>query len=150
VWFGRRIEITFYLRTKRYLRIMTQTSIALLLYIYGTFLITCGIVSVLFIGMKAKTALASGGTSGLIAIFIGWLVDGGNSIAPYAGIALSIALLIVFSWRSTKTLHKVFELIPSKHPDLNGKGIAFLIISLMAVVSIFVLFLQLLGLRHIA
>ena len=126
---------------------MGQSFVATLLYCYGTFLITCGIVAVTFIGMKAKTALASGGTSGVLAIFIGWLISNGTSGGQWAGIILSLLLLIVFSWRSTKTLHKIFELIPSSHPDLNGKGIAFLIISLMAVVSVFVLILQIVALR---
>jgi hypothetical protein len=125
---------------------MTKEAVPLLLYVYGAFLITCGIVSIIFIGMKAKTALASGGTSGVISIFIGWLISNGTTGATFAGIFVSGALLIVFSWRSTKTLHKVFELIPSGHPDLKGKGIAFLIISLMAVVSIFVLMLQIVSL----
>jgi hypothetical protein len=40
-------------------------------------------------------------------------------------------------------------LIPANDKDLNGKGIAFLIISLMAVVSIFALILQLLSLRQL-
>jgi len=35
------------------------------------------------------------------------------------------------------------ELIPERHPDPKGKAIAFLIISLMAVVSVVVLLLQL-------
>jgi hypothetical protein len=126
---------------------MNQASVSLLLFVYGTFLILCGIVAVIFIGIKAKTALASGGTSGVISIFIGWLVGNDTAGAQWAGIMVSFALLIVFSWRSTKTLHKVFELIPSRHPDLNGKGIAFLVISLMAVVSIFVLIFQIIALR---
>lgn len=116
--------------------------ISALLYFYGTFLIACGFVAVTFIGLKAKTALASGGSSGVIAIFIGWLHSELHSSAAWLGILLSLALLIVFSWRATKTLHKVFELIPAKHPDLNGKGIAFLIIALMAVVSLVVLMIQ--------
>lgn len=116
--------------------------VSALLYFYGTFLIVCGIVAVTFIGLKAKTALASGGSSGVIAIFIGWLHSELYSSAAWLGILLSLALLVVFSWRATKTLHKVFELIPAKHPDLNGKGIAFLIISLMAVMSLVVFMLQ--------
>jgi hypothetical protein len=113
-----------------------------LLYFYGAFLITCGIVSVIFIGAKAKTALISGGTSGTISLLIGYLISIDVSGAKLAGIILSLALLIVFSWRSTKTLFKIFELIPSASDELKGKGIAFLIISLMAVVSIVVLMLQ--------
>lgn len=126
---------------------MDRAAVSVLLVTYGTFLISCGIIAVTFIGMKAKTALASGGTSGIISIIIGWLVGNGMAGAQWAGIFVSFALLIVFSWRSTKTLHKIFELIPSQHPDLNGKGIAFLIISLMAVVSIVVLILQVVALR---
>lgn len=121
-------------------------SLSIILTFYGFFLITCGIVSVIFIGLKAKTALISGGTSGAIALGIGfWHYNGGASNAWIAGLLLTLALFCVFSWRSTKTLFKVFELIPTNDPDLKGKGIAFLIISLMAVVSIFVFILQLLA-----
>lgn len=113
-----------------------------LLITYGTFLICCGIASVLFIGMKAKTALVSGGTAGTIAIVIGYLVATGSSGAQIAGMVWALALFCVFAWRSTKTLHKIFELIPSQHEDLKGKGVAFLIISLMAVVSVTVFMIQ--------
>jgi uncharacterized membrane protein (UPF0136 family) len=110
----------------------------IILSFYGIFLIVCGITAVGFIGMKAKTALASGGTSGVIALAIAYLILNGNTGALLIGIVLSVALLIVFAWRSTKTLQTIFKLIPSQHPDLPGKGIAFLIISLMAVVSLVV------------
>jgi hypothetical protein len=120
-----------------------------LLFYYGLFLIVCGIVSVVFIGSKAKTALISGGTSGLLAILIGHLLfTGADYYAPLSGIGLSFALSIVFAWRSTKTLFKIFELLavnPSGQTELHGKGIAFLIISLMAVVSMVVLILQLIN-----
>ncbi|HEY0743911.1 MAG TPA: hypothetical protein VGD40_20740 [Chryseosolibacter sp.] len=116
-----------------------------LLYFYGIFLILCGIVAVAFIGMKAKTALASGGTSGVIAIAIAYFISDGNTSLALAGILVSFALLCVFSWRSTKTLHAIFKLIPSQHPDLPGKGIAFLIISLMAITSLIITLLQILN-----
>jgi hypothetical protein len=116
--------------------------ISTVLYFFGFFLIACGIASVLLIGLKAKTALASGGMSGLFSIFIAWQVSAGGMWAPVAGIVLAALLFIVFCWRSAKTLFKIFELIPASHSDLNSKGIAFLIISLMAVVSIVVLILQ--------
>ncbi|WP_254169671.1 hypothetical protein [Chryseosolibacter histidini] len=114
-----------------------------LLFYYGVFLILCGIVSVVLIGLKAKTALASGGISGVIAITIGHFIAQGSVIAQIAGILVCLALFIVFCWRSAKTLFKVFELIQERDPDLKGKGIAFLIISLMAVVTVVVLLLQL-------
>lgn len=117
-----------------------------LLTFYGVFLILCGIVSVIFIGMKAKTALISGGISGLAALFMAWLISQNSNSGRIGGIFLTFALLIVFSWRSTKTLFKLFELLqaPTPSEEIKGKGIAFLIISLMAVVSIVVLILQLL------
>jgi uncharacterized membrane protein (UPF0136 family) len=114
----------------------------LVLYFYGFFLIACGTISVIFIGMKAKTALASGGTSGILSIATAYFLSQGQEWAVIAGIVLPAALLCVFAWRSTKTLQAIFKLIPSQHPDLNGKGIAFLIISLMAIVSLIVTMLQ--------
>ena len=114
----------------------------LLLY-YGSFLILCGIASVLLIGMKAKTALISGGTSGIIAITIGYFISQGSFAAQIAGLLVCLMLFIVFCWRSAKTLFTVHELTPDRHPDLKGKAIAFLIISLMAVVTLMVLLLQL-------
>jgi hypothetical protein len=121
---------------------MPASIVVTLLYFYGLFLILCGIIAVLFIGLKAKTALASGGLSGVIALGTGYLVSLGNTGAQNGGVLLSLALFIVFAWRSTKTLFMIFELIPSAHADLKGKGIAFLIISLMAVVSLVMFILQ--------
>src|SRR6478609_7282258 len=113
---------------------MNTYPLASVLFLYGTFLICCGIVAVTFIGMKAKTALISGGTAGTLAILISYLVYTQVRFASLAGILLNLFLLIIFSWRVTKTLHSVFELIQQKHEDLKGKGIAFLIIGLMAIV----------------
>lgn len=108
-----------------------------ILYFYGTFLIFCGIVSVIFIGLKAKTALMSGGMSGAISITTAWLLSTQTPGTPVAALIIPLLLFMVFAWRSTKTLFRIFELIPLQHEDLKGKGIAFLIISLMAVVSLF-------------
>ena len=121
-----------------------------LLSFYGIFLIFCGIISVVFIGLKAKTALLSGGLSGAISLFIAYMaMDEAAGVAAWAGLALSFGLFIVFAWRSAKTLFKVFELLSSSsHEELNGKGIAFLIISLMAVVSMVVFILQLIHLQR--
>lgn len=123
---------------------MYLQSLSSLLYFYGIFLIVCGIAAVLFIGAKAKTAVISGGTSGLISCAIAYLVSNSTAWAPIAGVFVAFALFIVFSWRSSKTLFRIFELIPANKDDreLRGKGIAFLIISLMAIVSLFVFALQ--------
>jgi hypothetical protein len=121
---------------------MYNSLLITLLSFYGLFLIASGIVSVVFIGMKAKTALISGGTSGSLAILIACLISYKFTWAPIVGILLCSALFIVFSWRSTKTLFRLFEMIPEKHEEIKGKGIAFLIISLMAVVTLFTLMLQ--------
>lgn len=115
----------------------------IILVFYGLFLISCGIGSVLFIGMKAKTALISGGTSGLISIIVGYLHSFQNTALVTIAILIPLALFIVFSWRSSKTLFKLIELISEKSADVNAKAVAFLIISLMAVVSIFTFAIQL-------
>jgi uncharacterized membrane protein (UPF0136 family) len=117
-------------------------SIATLLFCYGLFLIICGIVSVIFIGLKAKTALVSGGLSGVMAVVISYLTTTPSSFAPILGMVLTLLLFGVFAWRCTKTLFKVLELTATQHTDVKGKAIAFLIISLMAVVSLVVSLLQ--------
>lgn len=96
--------------------------------------------------MKAKTALASGGVSGAVSLLMAWLISQNINSGRIGGILLASLLFIVFSWRSTKTLFKIFELLqePTSSDELKVKGIAFLIISLMAVVSIVVVILQLL------
>ncbi len=121
---------------------MNSSPLVNLLLFYGFFLITSGIVSVIFIGMKAKTALISGGTAGGLVLVTAFLISAGAGIAAYGSIFLAFALFVVFSWRATKTLFRLFEIIPIVHEELKGKGIAFLIISLMAVVSLVVLLLQ--------
>ena len=114
-----------------------------LLLLYGLFLICCGIISVIFIGPKAKTALLSGGSSGAISIAIACFYSYTNIFLIIAAIAVPFALFIVFSWRSTKTFFKLIELISAKDSETNAKAIAFLIISLMAVVSIYVFLAEL-------
>jgi hypothetical protein len=64
---------------------MPASIVVTLLYFYGLFLILCGIIAVLFIGLKAKTALASGGLSGVIALGTGYLVSLGNTGAQNGG-----------------------------------------------------------------
>ena len=115
----------------------------IILVFYGLFLISCGIGSVIFIGMKAKTALISGGTSGFISIVVGYFYSLNNMPIVTIAILIPLALFVIFSWRSSKTLFKLIELISIKSPETNSKAIAFLIISLMAVVSIFTFAIQL-------
>jgi len=128
---------------------MTSMFVPTLLFYYGTFLILCGIASVMLIGMKAKTALMSGGLSGMIAITIGHFISQGSEVAHVTGLVVCLMLFGVFCWRSAKTLFTVLELIPERHPDLKSKSIAFLIISLMAVVTLMVLLLQLVSISII-
>lgn len=116
-----------------------------LLSFYGLFLITCGIVSVLLIGMKAKTALLSGGLAGCISLGIAYVNHTPTVSTQLAALLIPLALMVVFSWRSAKTLFRIFELIPAADKqELKGKGIAFLLISVMAVTSLVVFLLQLL------
>lgn len=115
-----------------------------LLFGYGAFLMACGIMAVVLIGLKAKTALASGGISGIIALTIGFYLREPNPSIQIISIIFPLLLFGVFAWRSYKSLLNVLSLAVTKHPDVAGKTIAFLIISLMAVVSIMVALIQLL------
>ena len=80
---------------------MKHTSLALAGY--GAFLILIGLLGYLSNPEKAKTALISGGTFGLLNIGLGVLA--GRGWRPAVPIALTVAglLAIVFSWRSTVT-----------------------------------------------
>ena len=114
---------------------------ALLLF-YGFFLIVCGITAVTFIGSKAKTALISGGTSGILAIAIGYFYCNENLLMVISGILLPTLLFIVFCWRASKTFFILLYMTSTQSSETNKKAIAFLIISMMAIVSIFVIILQ--------
>src|SRR5687768_10733513 len=102
---------------------MHPENLSPLLFYYGVFLICCGIAAVIFIGASAKTALVSGGTSGVIAVVIGHFISTETPGAAAAGIVLSLSLFVVFSWRSAKTLFGIFELIRTESPVLKKKGI---------------------------
>lgn len=122
-------------------------SLSTLFLIYGIFLILCGITAVSFIGLKAKTALISGGTSGIMAILTSWLYAQQHAAGMILGLFICSGLLVIFSWRSTKTLFALITLIQDKSSDAKGKAIAFLIISTMAVMTLFTLSMQILFLR---
>jgi uncharacterized membrane protein (UPF0136 family) len=115
---------------------MMYISSALMAF-YGLFLILCGIIAVIFIGRKAKTALISGGSSGALSLLIASFMSQMQSWALIGGLILTLALSVVFAWRATKTLFSVFDMLKNQSQDLKGKGIAFLIISLMCVISVF-------------
>ena len=125
---------------------MNPSILPALLTFYGLFLVCCGLSAVLFIGAKAKTALISGGISGALSWVLAYFVNNNSIWATEAGRGLSMVLFFVFAWRSTKTLFRIFELLKSdaNQDEINSKGIAFLIISLMAVVSLFVFVFQIL------
>ena len=114
---------------------------ALLLF-YGFFLIACGIMAVTFIGSKAKTALISGGTSGILAITIGYFYCSENILMVIAGIFLPSMLFFVFCWRASKTFFMLLEMTSTQSPETNKKAIAFLIIGMMAIVSLVVVMFQ--------
>ena len=80
----------------------------------------------------------SGGISLLIAYLIFHQVQG----AKLGGVIFSFALFIVFAWRSTKTLFSIFDMIEKSQEGIKSKGIAFLMISLMALISLIVFGVQ--------
>ena len=98
---------------------------------YGAFLILIGLLGYLSNPEKAKTALMSGGTFGLLNIGLGVLA--GRGWRPAVPIALTVAglLAIVFSWRTTVTWQA--------YADGNAtKLVAALLISSMLVATVLV------------
>jgi len=114
----------------------------IILLFYGLFLIGCGIVSVILIGKTAKTALLSGGSTGITSLIIGFNYSIHNLPIVILAISIPLFLFFIFSWRSSKTLFKLIEFISTNSTQAKPKAIAFLIISLMAIVSIFTFAIQ--------
>ena len=80
---------------------MKKTAIALAAY--GAFLILAGLLGYLSNPEKAKTALMSGGTFGLLNIGLAVLASRGWRKAVPAALVLSLFLAAVFTWRSIAT-----------------------------------------------
>ena len=121
--------------SKQESRLMNTTLVFNLMVFYGVFLFLSAIAAFALIGPKAKTALMSGGMSGTISLVIAYCVHTGIKGFAIAGPMLCLLLFCVFAWRSYKTLIALVELIQLKEA-VNAKAIAFMIISLMAVVSL--------------
>jgi len=75
---------------------------------FGLFLILCGVLGYLSNPEKAKTALMSGGTFGLLSAAWGvWMLRGGGKPAWYAAAATTLLLVAAFSWRATASWQAV-------------------------------------------
>lgn len=68
---------------------------------YGLFLILIGLLGFLSNPEKAKTALMSGGTFGLLSIGLGFLALKGWSKARPIALGMCLFLGVVFIWRSS-------------------------------------------------
>jgi hypothetical protein len=116
---------------------------SILLFFFGLFLMGCGVAAVLLIGLKAKTALLSGSLSGILAMLTGhWIAATESMEAKWTGILLTLVLFGVFAWRAAKTFDTLLDLTASSSPERKGKATAFLLIALMAVVSLFATLMQ--------
>jgi len=71
-----------------------------ILIFYGLFLILAGLAGFLSNPEKAKTALMSGGTFGVLQILVGIVVSKGWKPARKIGIGISGFLALIFSWRA--------------------------------------------------
>jgi hypothetical protein len=74
---------------------------AVILMAYGAFLILIGLLGYLSNPEKAKTALMSGGTFGLLQIGLGLLAMRGWRPATVVAVGVAALLGLVFSWRAT-------------------------------------------------
>lgn len=76
---------------------------------FGAFLIVCGLLGYLSNPEKAKTALMSGGTFGLLSAFWGlWILKGGGAFAWFAATGTTLLLIAAFTWRSTASWQAFF------------------------------------------
>ncbi|MFQ5752517.1 MAG: hypothetical protein ACE5HI_11015 [bacterium] len=122
---------------------MKTNEMARLFTFYGVFLILCGIVAVVAIGMKAKTALISGGSMGVIALMIGYFMNHQKKWAFVAGLFQTIGLVGVFAWRGSLSFFSIIEILQNKTSgDPTSKSLAFMIIGTMFIVSLVVTALQ--------
>ena len=115
---------------------MNESLIINLMVLYGIFLFGSAIAAFVFIGSKAKTALMSGGMSGTFSLIVAYGVNSGIKGFAIAGPILCLILFFVFAWRSYKSLDVLIELIRLNGGDIRAKAIAFLIISMMAIISL--------------
>ena len=100
---------------------------------FGAFLIVCGLLGYLSNPEKAKTALMSGGTFGLLsAVWGAWILKGGGKIAWFAATGTTLLLVAAFTWRSTASWQAFFAGEP--------KLIAASLISAMWIASIATIF----------
>lgn len=74
---------------------------AVTLIAYGAFLILVGLIGYLSNPEKAKTALMSGGTFGLIQIALGVLSHRGWRPAGKIALGVAVFLGLVFTWRAS-------------------------------------------------
>lgn len=78
-----------------------NTSLGKLVIAYGAFLAVIGVLGFLSNPEKAKTALMSGGTFGLLSITWGVLLLRGVRWAWAAAVATTVLLSAVFVWRAS-------------------------------------------------
>jgi hypothetical protein len=102
---------------------------SVILICYGLFLILAGLAGFLSNPEKAKTALMSGGTFGLIQIGVGFIAAKGWKPARGLGIGICCFLALTFSWRSIVSWMAVAG-------GQNEKLFAASLISLMLTASI--------------
>ncbi|WP_114781324.1 hypothetical protein [Botryobacter ruber] len=125
-------------------------NIAYLYAFFGLFLITCGVVSVLFLGRKAKTAIMSGGFFGLVALTAGHFLNLSQPWALYLGLTEAFLLTFIFAWRASTAFHTLMELVQANdQAAVRSKSIAFLIIATMFIMALFVLAVSVTFLRQV-
>src|SRR5687767_10972928 len=78
-----------------------NTQTAGYLIFYGLFLILCGVLGFLSNPEKAKTALMSGGTFGVLSIVWGILGARGFRWSQPAALTTTALLTLVFAWRAS-------------------------------------------------
>lgn len=108
---------------------------------YGLFLIACGLAGYFSNPEKAKTALISGGTFGVLSILWGVLMARGAAWGRWAAMVTSGFLVAVFVWRASVSWLAVAD-------GATEKRFAAVIISMMGIASIVICARLLFGRFH--
>ncbi|HMP81509.1 MAG TPA: TMEM14 family protein [Verrucomicrobiota bacterium] len=106
-----------------------MTALARWILAYGVFLLACGLAGYLSNPEKAKTALISGGTFGVLSIVWGALMARGARWSRWAALTTSGFLVAVFTWRASASWLAVAD-------GATEKRFAAILITLMGAASL--------------
>jgi len=118
---------------------------AFLLVFFGIYLITFGILSLVYVP-ESDTGILYGIIMGLAAFGIAWLMAYRKAIGLGGGLLLSTGLTGIFAWRASVSFWELLDAI-SASSSLDAVGASFLLISALFVMALVTTAIQVMLLR---